>query len=134
MRTTATPVDGGWRLDGSKIWTSHAHRSHYITVLCGTDPSLPKHDGLSVLIVDLKTPGVDVRPVRLIDGEPHFNEVFFTDVFVPRAMLLGEENAGWPLVTSELSLERSGPERILSTFAFNRRHVASSPPPWPYCS
>jgi alkylation response protein AidB-like acyl-CoA dehydrogenase len=127
VRTTATPVEGGWRVDGSKIWTSHAHRSHYITALCRTDVSCPKHQGLSTLIVDLGAPGVDVRPVRLIDGESHFNEVFFTDVFVPRAMLVGAENDGWGLVTSELSLERSGPERILSTYPLLAALVERAP-------
>jgi acyl-CoA dehydrogenase len=116
VRTTASQVPGGWRLNGSKIWTSHAHRSHYITVLCRTSEGATRHQGLSVLIVDLSAEGVDVRPIRLIDGESHFNEVFFTDAFVPESMLIGEENDGWNLVTSELSLERSGPERILSTY------------------
>jgi acyl-CoA dehydrogenase len=116
VRTSATRVTGGWRLNGSKIWTSHAQRSHFITVLCRTDATAEKHRGLSVLVVDLSTEGVDVRPIRLLDGEEHFSEVFFSDVFVPESMLLGRENDGWRIVTSELSLERSGPERVLSTY------------------
>ncbi len=117
-----------WRLNGSKIWTSHAHRSHYITVLCRTSSGATRHEGLSVLIVDLAADGVDVRPIRLIDGESHFNEVFFTDAFVSGSMLIGEENDGWNLVTSELSLERSGPERILSTYPLLAALVARSTP------
>jgi acyl-CoA dehydrogenase len=127
VRTAASPVSGGWRLNGSKIWTSHAHRSHYITVLCRTKTGRTRHEGLSVLIVDLSAAGVDVRPIRLIDGESHFNEVFFTDVFVPESMLIGEENDGWNLVTSELSLERSGPERILSTYPLLAAVVSRAP-------
>jgi alkylation response protein AidB-like acyl-CoA dehydrogenase len=119
VRTAARRVDGGWRLNGTKVWTSHAHRAHYVTVLCRTADSEPgsRHGGLSILIVDLAAPGVTVRPIQLITGEHHFNEVTFEDVLVPEDMLLGEEGDGWRLVTAELSLERSGPERFLSTFA-----------------
>jgi alkylation response protein AidB-like acyl-CoA dehydrogenase len=119
VRTTARRVSGGWRLNGTKVWTSHAHHAHYVTVLCRTAESEPgnRHSGLSIMIVDLAAPGVTVRPIQLITGEHHFNEVMFQDVLVPDDMLLGEEGAGWRLVTAELSLERSGPERFLSTFA-----------------
>jgi alkylation response protein AidB-like acyl-CoA dehydrogenase len=116
IRTAATRVDGGWSLNGTKLWTSHAHRSHYITVLCRTDQTAARHDGMSVLIADLSADGVDIRPIRLPNGQQHFNEVVFTDVFVPDSMLLGRAGEGWRLVTSELALERSGPERFLSTF------------------
>jgi alkylation response protein AidB-like acyl-CoA dehydrogenase len=113
---TATPVDGGWRLNGTKVWTSHAHRSHFLTVLCRTSEG-ERHAGLSVMIVDLAADGVEVRPIRLITGEHHFNEVVLNDVFVPDEMLIGDEGSGWELITSELALERSGPERFLSTFS-----------------
>jgi acyl-CoA dehydrogenase len=116
IRTTATRVDGGWLLTGTKLWTSHAQRSHYISVLCRTAEGADRHDGMSVLIADLAADGVDVRPVKLLSGEPHFNEVVFDGAFVPESMVIGQPGAGWQLVTSELALERSGPERILSTF------------------
>lgn len=123
VRTTATRTAGGWRLRGTKLWTSHAHRSHYMSVLCRTAPDAPTSQALSVLLVDLAAEGVEVRPIELLDGEVHFNEVVFDDVFVPDWMLIGEANDGWGLVTSELSLERSGPERILSTFPLFRALV-----------
>ncbi|HEY1517959.1 MAG TPA: acyl-CoA dehydrogenase family protein [Solirubrobacteraceae bacterium] len=117
VRTRARPIDGGWILNGTKVWTSHAHHSHFITVLCRTeDAGDDPHEGLSILVVDLSTPGVTVRPIRLITGEHHFNEVIFEDARVPGEMVLGEPGDGWRLVTAELSLERSGPERFLSTF------------------
>jgi alkylation response protein AidB-like acyl-CoA dehydrogenase len=117
IRTRATACDDGFLLNGTKVWTSHAHHSHFITVLCRTeDAGDDPHAGLSILIVDLQAPGVTVRPIRLITGEHHFNEVIFEDAHVPADMLLGEPGAGWRLVTAELSLERSGPERFLSTF------------------
>lgn len=119
VRTRATRDEsaGGWRLDGGKIWSSHAHRCHWISVLCRTAPAGERpHAGLSVLAVELSTPGVTVRPIRSLTGETHFNEVVFEDVAVPDEMLLGEPGDGWRLTTAELSLERSGPERFLSTF------------------
>jgi alkylation response protein AidB-like acyl-CoA dehydrogenase len=119
VRSAARRVPGGWRLNGTKVWTSHAHHAHYMTVLCRTSESDPadRHHGLSILIVDLAAPGVTVAPIKLITGEHHFNEVIFEDVLVGDDMLLGGEGEGWRLVTAELSLERSGPERFLSTFA-----------------
>jgi alkylation response protein AidB-like acyl-CoA dehydrogenase len=117
VRTRAVRTDAGWRLSGSKVWTSHAHGAHFITTLCRTAPAeQDRHAGLSILVVDTQLPGVTIRPIRLITGEHHFNEVIFEDVLVPDEMLLGEASDGWNLVTSELSLERSGPERLLSTF------------------
>jgi acyl-CoA dehydrogenase len=117
IRTAATKVEGGWRLRGSKIWTSHAHRSHFSIVLCRTEPPGERpHQGLSQLIVDLAAPGVTIRPIRLITGEPHFCEMHFEDVFVADEMLIGEAGQGWTQVMSELAFERSGPERYLSTY------------------
>ncbi len=117
VSTTATPVGGGWRLRGTKLWTSGAHRAHFMVTLVRSGKAEPtKHHGLSQLIVDLKGEGVNIRPIRLLTGEPHFNEVVFNDAFVPARMLVGEEGDGWRQVTSELAYERSGPERILSTY------------------
>jgi hypothetical protein len=117
LRTTATRTDGGWLLTGTKVWTSHAHRSHYVVVLCrvaghGDD----KHGGISQVIVGLQDPGVTVRPIPLLTGEHHFNEIVFEDAFVPDEMVLGEIGDGWRQISDELVLERSGPDRFLSTF------------------
>jgi alkylation response protein AidB-like acyl-CoA dehydrogenase len=117
IRTVATPTEGGWRVSGRKVWTSHAQRCHYLLALVRTSPVTDdRHHGLSQVIVDLKAPGVTVRPIRLITGEEHFCEVLLEDVAVPSSMLVGEEGQGWSQVTRELAFERSGPERFLSTF------------------
>jgi hypothetical protein len=118
VRTKATRVDGGWSVSGSKLWTSGAHRAEAFICLVRTSPLDPthRHDGLSQLIVDLRSPGVDIRPIVSMNGHRHFNEVFLADVFVEDAMVFGEIGKGWQQVTSELSFERSGPERFLSTF------------------
>lgn len=117
VRTSARPVEGGWLLNGTKVWTSHAHRSHFMVTLVRTAPvGEDRHQGLSQLIVDLRGEGVKVRPIELLTGEPHFNEVVFQDAFVPANRLVGAEGDGWRQVTSELAYERSGPERFLSTF------------------
>ena len=118
VSTRATKTDGGWTLNGMKTWTSGAHLSDYMVVLCRTSPKDPqnKHSGLSQLIVNLKSSGVTVRPIKFLTGEEHFNEVFFENVFIPEENLVGEEGNGWSQSMSELAYERSGPERILSTF------------------
>lgn len=118
VRTRAESCSDGWRLNGTKIWTSHAHRCHYITVLARTSGRYgDRHRGLSQIIVPLDSPGVRIRPIRLLDGSHHFNEVMFEDVVVPEDMLLGEEGHGWVQLRAELSLERSGPERMMSNHA-----------------
>ena len=115
IRTRATEVDGGWIINGTKIWTSNAHRKHYMILLCRTrSPSQDRHAGMSQFLIDLKLPGVRIRPIPNIAGEHYFNEVAFTDCFVPREALIGEEGAGWRQVMSELAFERSGPERFLT--------------------
>jgi alkylation response protein AidB-like acyl-CoA dehydrogenase len=118
VRTRALRVDGGWSLSGTKVWTSGAHRAHAFIVLARTAPvdTAHRHAGLSQFIVDLHRPGVEVRPIVSMNGAHHFNEVILDDVFVPDAMVFGEIGHGWEQVTSELSFERSGPERFLSTF------------------
>ncbi len=118
IQTRAVKVDNGWVLNGSKIWTSGAHVAHYSIVLCRTSPldSNNRHAGMSQLIVDLKAPGVTIRPIYLMTGEHHFNEVFFEDVFVPDEMAVGVIGNGWAQGMAELAYERSGPERILSTY------------------
>jgi acyl-CoA dehydrogenase len=116
IRTAARRVDGGWQLTGSKLWSSHAQLCDYAVVLARTTPGATRHDGLSQLLVDLRSPGVAVRPIRHMSGEAHFSEMVFSDVLVPSGMLLGAEGQGWAQVVSELAFERSGPERFLSTF------------------
>ncbi|WP_308215996.1 acyl-CoA dehydrogenase family protein [Pseudonocardia humida] len=118
VRTRAERVDGGWELTGTKVWTSGAHRAHAFFALARSAPrdESDRHAGLSQFIVELDSPGVQIRPIPLLTGAHHFNEVVFDRVFVPDEMVLGEVGAGWRQVTSELAFERSGPERFLSTF------------------
>jgi len=117
VRTRADKVPGGWRVTGQKVWTSWAHKAHAFFVLCRTSPETgSRHEGLSQLVVMLDAPGVTVRPVRFMNGHHHFNEVFLDNVFVPDDMVVGEVGAGWKQVTSELALERSGPERYMTTY------------------
>lgn len=118
VRTRATRVEGGWRISGQKIWTTLAHRSQLMIALVRTgDAGNHRHAGLSQFLLELDTPGIRVRPIMDLVGEEHFNEVFFDEAFVPDAALLGTEGEGWQQCTSELSLERSGPERYLSSYA-----------------
>ncbi|BBX17819.1 acyl-CoA dehydrogenase [Mycolicibacterium duvalii] len=118
VRTRATRVAGGWRLTGTKVWTSGAHRAHAFIVLARSSPADPahRHDGLSQFIVRFDGPGVEVRPIVSMNGSHHFNEVILDDAFVADDMVFGEIGQGWRQVTSELAFERSGPERLLSTF------------------
>lgn len=118
IRTRAEPMPGGWRLNGSKIWTTNAHRSHYMIALVRTSGSAQdRHQGLSQLIVDLSLPGVSVRQIQDLTGDAHFSEVFFDNVELPDDALIGEEGAGWAQVNAELAFERSGPERLYSSVA-----------------
>lgn len=123
VRSRAELADGSWVLNGRKVWTSGAHLCHYAIVLCRTAPADPKarHAGLSQLIVDLKAPGVTIRPIRMLDGSHHFNEVIFDNVQVPAERLVGNAGDGWKQVSSELAYERSGPERFLSTMPLVER-------------
>ncbi|OBF13781.1 acyl-CoA dehydrogenase family protein [Mycobacterium sp. ACS4331] len=118
VRTRAVQTDGGWRLTGTKVWTSGAHHAHAFIVLARSAPLDPahRHAGLSQFIVRFDGPGVQVRPIISMNGGHHFNEVILDDVFVPDEMVFGEIGDGWRQVTSELAFERSGPERLLSTF------------------
>ena len=117
VRTTAKRVQGGWRVNGTKLWTTDAHRNHYMIALVRTaPPDGNRHAGLSQLIIDLAASGVAIRPIRNMAGGEDFNEVVFDDVFVADADLVGEPGNGWAQVTSELGYERSGPERFLSAF------------------
>ena len=117
VRTAAKRVEGGWRVNGTKLWTTGAHLNHYMIALVRTAPADGnRHAGLSQLIIDLAAPGVAIRPIRNMAGGEDFNEVVFDDVFVADADVVGEPGNGWSQVTSELGYERSGPERFLSAF------------------
>lgn len=117
VTSKATRTDGGWLLSGTKVWTSGAHHAHQVVVLARTSPADPqhRHAGFSQFLVPCAAEGVRVEPIVLMSGAHHFNEVIFDQVFVPDTDVLGEVGNGWHQVTSELSFERSGPERILST-------------------
>jgi alkylation response protein AidB-like acyl-CoA dehydrogenase len=116
VRTRAEKGPGGYRVTGTKIWTSNAHISDYAIALFRTKV-VPdkKHEGLSQFLVDLDSPGISIRPILDLSGAHHFNEVHFEDCFVPDDMLVGKEGEGWKQVTNELAFERSGPERYLSS-------------------
>jgi len=117
VTTRAVATEGGWLLNGTKVWTSGAHVAHQIVVLARTSPLDPqhRHAGFSQFIVPTDAAGITISPIQLMNGEHHFNEVTFADTFVTDGDLLGEVGDGWHQVTAELGFERSGPERILST-------------------
>lgn len=117
VKTKATKVEGGYLVNGRKIWTSGAHRAHVMIGIfrTGTDPD-NRHAGLSQFLVDLKSPGIEISPIEDLTRKSHFNEVLFEDVFLADETLVGKEGNGWAQVTSELALERSGPERFLSCY------------------
>ncbi|HLS99620.1 MAG: acyl-CoA dehydrogenase family protein [Porticoccaceae bacterium] len=117
IKSRANKVDGGWRLTGTKIWTTNGHLSDFMIGLfrTGGDGKV-KHEGLSQFLIDMRSSGIDVRPIRDLTGEAHFNEIFFDDVFVPADMLVGVEGDGWNQATSELAFERSQPDRFMSCF------------------
>lgn len=125
VRTKATKVDGGYLINGSKIWTSGAHIANYLVALFRTSSSADdRHEGLTQFIVDMKnTDGIDVRPIHNMTGDHDFNQVFFEDAFIPESMRVGEEGDGWMQVTTELAFERSGPERYLSSFPLVKEMV-----------
>lgn len=109
LRTKAIRTDaGGFRVSGQKVWTTNGHWADYGYLLARTDPEAPKHRGISAFIVDMRLPGVDVRPLREMTGTSDFNEVFLDDVELSPDSLIGEENQGWTIANSSLGHERSG--------------------------
>ncbi|MGE0828996.1 MAG: acyl-CoA dehydrogenase family protein [Hyphomonadaceae bacterium] len=115
VRTRATRVENGWRLEGSKIWTTFGHKADYMIALVRTSGSAEdRNAGLSQFIVDLKLPGIAARPIRDLGDDDHFSEVHFDNVLLAEDALIGAEGNGWAQVTAELAFERSGPERIYS--------------------
>ncbi len=141
VRSRATRVDGGWRLSGQKVWTTNAHRSHYMIALVRTSGEADdRQQGLSQFVIDLTLPGIQVRAIEDLAGDAHFNEVFFDDVLLSDEALIGSEGSGWAQVNAELAFERSGPERIYSSIVLFdawlqhlRRRIADRPgnaQPW----
>jgi alkylation response protein AidB-like acyl-CoA dehydrogenase len=132
VRTRAEAVPGGFRVRGRKIWTSHAHRATHMYLLARTaDAGARKHEGLSEFIVDMDSTGITVSPIPDLTGEHHFNEVLLEDVLVPARRVIGKLGDGWRQVTEQLSFERGGAERVLSTYPvfMSLLDVAASCPP-----
>jgi acyl-CoA dehydrogenase len=117
-KTRATKVDGGWRINGSKIWTTSAHIANYMLALFRTSPTTKdnRRHGLTQFLVNMNAPGITVNPIYQMTGKPGFNEVVFVDTFLSDDHVIGEIDGAWKQATSELAYERSGPERFLDTF------------------
>lgn len=129
VKTRAEAADGGWRLHGTKLWTSNAQRADYLIALCRTGaPEPTRHSNLTQFVVDLRGPGVCVRPIQNINGDEDFCEVHFDGYFVPASEVLGKPGEGWSLVMKELVAERSGPDRFLSTYPVLARALDGSRP------
>jgi alkylation response protein AidB-like acyl-CoA dehydrogenase len=121
VRTRAQRRGDVYVVNGSKIWTSHAHLSDAIWLVVRTNPDVPRHKGISILLVDLKSPGVEIRPLLDLTGDRHFNEIFFDDVEVPVTNRVGEEDRGWYVLAEHLDFERSGIEMLLEGRAWLER-------------
>jgi alkylation response protein AidB-like acyl-CoA dehydrogenase len=123
VRTRAVRDGDGWVINGRKIWTSFAHLSQYILMLCRTGEAGGRQQGLTQFLVPLDAPGITIRPIINMAGKHDFNDVLFEDVHVAAETLLGQEGAGWAQVIGELAFERSGPERFLSSFVLLEEFV-----------
>jgi 3-oxocholest-4-en-26-oyl-CoA dehydrogenase alpha subunit len=113
LMTRAVRDGDEYVVNGQKIWTSEGHRADYMILLARTDQDAPKHRGITFFLVDMKTPGITIRPLVNLMGSHHFNEVFFEDVRVPATNIVGEENRGWYVATTTLDFERSGISRTM---------------------
>jgi len=121
---TKAELDGDeWVINGQKVWTTLAHVCDYGVIIARTNPEAPKHAGISMFIVDMKAPGVEIRPIHQIDGGSHFNEIFLTDVRIPKSWLLGELNNGWNQATAMLMFERVA----IGTGSARRAHRVGQP-------
>ena len=114
--TLAVEDGDGFVIQGQKVWTSFAHQAEYGYLVARTNPEAPKHRGLSEFVIDMRTPGITVRPLLDMVGEHHFNEVFFDEVRVPRTALVGVKDRGWQQIVAQLDFERGGIERVLSNY------------------
>ncbi len=120
LRTQAVLDGDVFRVSGQKVWTSNAHRSHWCILLVRTDPAAAKHEGISCLLVDMRSPGITVRPLVQMTGDAEFNEVFFDDVRVPREHLVGPVNAGWKVAITVLMYERAGLGHLTNLHHYTR--------------
>ena len=118
IRTKAQRTEGGWRINGAKIWTSYAHMAHMMNLFARTSPRTDenRHQGVTQFLVDLKSPGITINPIYNLAGDHDFNEVVFDDVLLPEDAVIGAVDQGWSQVTGELAHERSGPERWLNAY------------------
>ncbi len=116
LQTRATEEGDYYVINGQKIWTSFAHLADYCYLVARTDPDVPKHKGISEFLVDMKTPGITIKPIVDMTGAHHFNEVFFDNVRIPKDSVVGEKNQGWYQIVSQLDYERSGIERLMSNY------------------
>lgn len=127
VRTRATRTNDGWRVRGTKLWSSWAHKAHYMIALFRTgDGADQRQLGLTQFLVDLSLPGIKIRPIADLTGHEHFNEVVFDDALLPHDAIIGAEGQGWAQVTAELAYERSGPERFLSSMMLLKHIVAAA--------
>ncbi|MGZ3144944.1 acyl-CoA dehydrogenase family protein [Lentzea chajnantorensis] len=129
LRTRARRVEGGWRLTGQKVWTSLAHQADWAICLARTDSDVPKHKGITYFLVDMRSAGIDVRPLREITGEARFNEVFLDDVLVPDDCVVGAVNDGWRLARTTLADERVALGRGSSLGEALEQVLATGPAP-----
>jgi 3-oxochol-4-en-24-oyl-CoA dehydrogenase len=130
LSTRAVKVDGGWLVNGHKIWTSMADRAQYGALLARTDPEAPKHRGISYFIIDMAAPGITIEPIKQASGQFDFNEVFFTDVFVPDDMLVGKPGDGWNLAVATMAVERTAIGNYVNIDRSSAlRHVAQTEGP-----
>lgn len=123
LRTKATPTEGGWLINGQKIWTTNAQGADMGILITRTDPTVAKHKGLSFFVIDMKSEGIDVRPIKQINGDSEFNEIFFTDVFVPDDDLVGKPGDGWKVCITALLVERFIAYEENSEFYFDSKHL-----------
>jgi 3-oxochol-4-en-24-oyl-CoA dehydrogenase len=148
VKTRGTRVDGGWLVNGQKVWTSGAHVSRHGLATVRTNPDAPKHNGITTMVIDMDGPGVEVRPLRMVTGQSDFNEVFFNDVFVPDDDVVGPVDGGWTVARATLGNESvsigggqggmsvpvetfvapfdAHPERLAGGAARVGRHIAST--------
>jgi len=108
LKTRAVKVDGGWRINGQKVWTSFAHNARWCMLLARTDPEAKKHEGITYFLMDMDQAGVEARPLRQLTGESEFNEVFMDDALVADENVVGRPGDGWKVAITTLALERAG--------------------------
>ena len=119
LSTRAARVDGGWSLTGQKVWTSVAMRAHWGICLARTNPDVAKHQGITYFLVEMSSPGIDIRPLREITGDALFNEVFFDDVFVPDERVLGEVGQGWQVAMATAGPTGYTPTQVRAAYGFD---------------